>query len=157
MAACAGTDGAAILVDSQKSRGPGTSLALPSLPGRRPLQQPRKPMMSRALLARALTIFVGAVSLLAMSPPVGAQGVALDGTMPQPLPLFPADNWWNVDVSQAPLDPSSAAFIAFIGTTRQLHPDWGGSAGDPDDPTAIYGIPYIVVPGSQPLVPVTFV
>jgi hypothetical protein len=77
--------------------------------------------------------------------------------MPQPLPLFPADNWWNVDVSQAPLDPNSGNFISFIGTTRRLHPDWGGSAGDPGDPTAIYGIPYIVVPGSQPLVPVTFV
>jgi len=113
-------------------------------------------MMSRALLTRALTIFVATVSLLAMASSGHAQGVALDGTMPQPLPLFPADNWWNVDVSQAPLDANSASFIGFIGTTRQLHPDWGGSAGDPDDPTAIYGIPYLVVPGSQPLVPVTF-
>ena len=50
----------------------------------------------------------------------------------------------------------SIEFIGFIGNTRQLHPDWGGSAGDPDDPTAIYGIPYLVVPGNQPLVPVTF-
>ena len=114
-------------------------------------------MMSRAFLTRVLTIFVSAVSLLAMAPAVDAQGVALDGTMPQPLPLFPADNWWNVDVSQAPLDANSASFITFIGTNRQLHPDWGGSAGDPGDPTAIYGIPYIVVPGTQPLVPVTFV
>ena len=114
-------------------------------------------MMSRAFLTRALTIFVSAMSLQAMAPAVHAQGVALDGTMPQPLPLFPADNWWNADVSQAPLDPNSATFISFIGTNRQLHPDWGGSAGDPGDPTAIYGIPYIVVPGTQPLVPVTFV
>ena len=65
--------------------------------------------------------------------PVGAQGVALSGTMPQPLPLFPSDNWWNLDVSQAPLDANSANFITYIGTNRQLHPDWGGSAGDPDD------------------------
>ena len=114
-------------------------------------------MMSRAVLTRVLTIFVGAVSMLAFPPAVHAQGVVLDGTMPQPLPLFPADNWWNVDVSQAPLDTNSANFINFIGTTRRLHPDWGGSAGDPGDPTAIYGIPYIVVPGTQPLVPVTFV
>jgi hypothetical protein len=111
-------------------------------------------MMLRAFLTRALTIFVIALSGAA---PAGAQGVVLDGPMPQPLPLFPADNWWNLDVSQAPLDPNSQAFITFIGTTRRLHPDWGGSAGDPEDPTAIYGIPYIVVPGSQPLVPVTFV
>ena len=75
-------------------------------------------MMSRAFLTRALTIFVSAVSLQAMAPAVHAQGVALDGTMPQPLPLFPADNWWNVDVSQAPLDANSASFIAFIGDRR---------------------------------------
>jgi hypothetical protein len=86
-----------------------------------------------------------------------AQGVALGGTLPQPLPILPSDNWWNLDVSQAPLDPSSQAFITFVGTTRRLHPDWGGSAGDPGNPDAIYGIPYIVVPGTQPLVPVTFV
>jgi hypothetical protein len=115
-------------------------------------------MMSRAFLTRALTIFVGALSLLALPPAVRAQGVVLDGTMPQPLPLFPADNWWNVDISQAPLDGNSANFINFIGgSARRIHADWGGSAGDPDEPNAIYGMPYIVVPGSQPLVPVTFV
>jgi hypothetical protein len=115
-------------------------------------------MMSRAFLTRALTIFVGTVSLLALPPAVRAQGVVLDGTMPQPLPLFPADNWWNVDVSQAPLDPNSANFITLVGgAARRIHADWGGSAGDPEDPDAIYGMPYIVVPGTQPLVPVTFV
>jgi hypothetical protein len=111
-------------------------------------------MKPRAFLARALTIFVGTVSLLALPPAVGAQGVVLGGTMPQPLPLFPADNWWNVDVSQAPLDPGSAAFINFIGSADRVHADWGGSATDPD---TMYGIPYIVVPGNQPLLPVTFV
>ena len=35
-----------------------------------------------------------------------------------------------------------------------MHPDFGGDSGDPDYP--IYGIPYIVVSSSQPLVPVTF-
>jgi hypothetical protein len=85
---------------------------------------------------------------------VGAQPA---GPLPQPLPLFPADNWWNVDVSQAPLDTNSAGFIAWIGTTRRVHPDWGASANDPGDPTATYGMPYVSVPGSQPLVPVTWV
>lgn len=79
------------------------------------------------------------------------------GPVPQPLPLFPADNWWNVDVSQAPLDPASAAYISWIGTTRRVHPDWGASANAPSDPTATYGMPYVSVPGSQPLVPVTWV
>ncbi|MEO5822323.1 MAG: hypothetical protein ABIT71_17590, partial [Vicinamibacteraceae bacterium] len=115
-------------------------------------------MIPRAFLSRALTIFVGAVSLLALPSAVRGQGVVLDGNMPQPLPLFPADNWWNVDISQAPLDGNNANFITLLGgVNRRIHADWGGSAGDPDDPDAIYGMPYIVVPGSQPLVPVTFV
>lgn len=73
----------------------------------------------------------------------------LGGTLPGPLPLMPADNWWNVDISQAPVDPQSDTFIAFInnGGNRRLHPDWGA---------APYGIPFCSVPGDQPLVPVVF-
>ena len=80
------------------------------------------------------------------------------GPLPQPLPLFPADNWWNTDVSQAPVDGNSAAFIAWIGNNRdlRLRQDWGASANDPDDPTAMWGMPYVSVPGTQPLVPVTW-
>jgi hypothetical protein len=113
-------------------------------------------MMPRAVLARTLTFFVLLVSAVALAAaPAGAQGVVLDGTMPQPLPLFPADNWWNQDISQAPLDSNSANFINLIGgANRRIHADWGGSATDPD---TMYGLPYIVVPGNQPLLPVTFV
>jgi len=76
------------------------------------------------------------------------------GALPEPLPLFPPANWWNTDVSAAPVDPASASFIAFIGANRGLHPDFGGDSGDPDAP--IYGFPYVTVSGSQPLVPVVF-
>jgi len=85
---------------------------------------------------------------------------AIDGALPSPLPLLPSNNWWNVDISSAPVDKNSAAFISFIDNgngPRRLHPDWGGSAHDTSDPNGIYGIPYISVPGTQPLVPVTFV
>src|SRR5690242_20552753 len=68
------------------------------------------------------------------------------GDLPGPLPLFPADNWWNADISSAPVDARSSAYIRFIGASRRLHPYFGG----------IYGIPYIVVSGSQPRVPVVF-
>ena len=61
--------------------------------------------------------------------------------------LFPADNWWNQDISQAPVDPRSDAFIDFIGRTRTAHPDFGPPP---------YGIPYLSVSGGQPRVPVTF-
>jgi hypothetical protein len=89
-------------------------------------------------------------------PAAGAQGPEKDGPLPAPLPILPADNWWNTDITLAPVDPNSQNFISFInnGGNRRLHPDWGASAGDQDDPDLIYGIPYIVVPGSQPLVPV---
>jgi hypothetical protein len=87
-------------------------------------------------------------------PPVLGTGPTLneDFTARQ---VFPIDNWWNLDVTQAPLDPSSQALIDWIsGRTpqnpnarRQLHPDFGPPP---------YGIPYVGVPSSQPLRPVTF-
>jgi hypothetical protein len=69
---------------------------------------------------------------------------ARGGPLPQPLPLFPADNWWNLDISSWPVDSNSASFISFInnGGTRRLHPDFGGDAGSG---YSIYGMPYAVV------------
>ena len=73
---------------------------------------------------------------------------------------MPADNWWNVDISDWPVDTGSAAFIAFInnGGTRRLHPDLGGDAPTPDSPNGSYGMPYVVVSGVAPsdLLPVQF-
>lgn len=92
-----------------------------------------------------------ALAVALAGPPLAAQPVQ-GGPLPGPLPLFPADNWWNADVSAAPLDANGAAFIAWIGTSTGMHPDFGGNAGS----TAIYGMPYIVVPGTQPLEPVAF-
>jgi hypothetical protein len=64
-------------------------------------------------------------------------------------PLFPTDNPWNADVSNYCVDPNSNAYIASINQEKQyLHADFGS------DPT--YGIPYVVVPGTQPLVTVLF-
>jgi hypothetical protein len=62
--------------------------------------------------------------------------------------LFPDNNWWNQDITNAPIDPQSAAFIDFIGRSRTLHPDFGPPP---------YGIPYVGVGGSEPRAPVTFV
>lgn len=64
-------------------------------------------------------------------------------------PIFPADNAWNQDVSQMPVDAHSEAYLASMNAgAKNLHPDFGA------DPT--YGIPYVVVPGSQPKLPATF-
>jgi hypothetical protein len=83
--------------------------------------------------------------------------VPVEGATPTvPLPLFPPNNWWNQDISAAPVDPGSAAYIAFInnGGTRHLHPDFGGevSPGSVD----VYGMPYAIVDGLQPKQAVTF-
>ena len=69
--------------------------------------------------------------------------------------VFPASNWWNQDISAAPVDTRSAALIDWISgrsaaaptAVRRLHPDFGPPP---------YGIPYVVVAGDQPRVPVTF-
>lgn len=98
---------------------------------------------------RTALLLLSLLTLSALSQPAQR-----GGPLPPPLPLFPPDNWWNTDVSGAPVDPQSGAFIAYIGATRGLHPDFGGDSGDPSAP--IYGMPYVTVPGSQPLVAVTF-
>jgi hypothetical protein len=104
----------------------------------------RLPTAGRAALTTLL--------LLAAAP---APGQAIrNGPLPQPLPLLPADNWWNADVSQAPVDPASNALLDAIGRDRRLHPDFGGDA--PQAPE-IFGMPYASVPGDQPLMPVAFV
>jgi len=101
--------------------------------------------MLRAL--RAL-FFPGGLALAAM---VLAQP---QGPLPQPLPLFPPDNWWNADIRQAPVDPRSSQFLEVAGLDRGLHPDFGGdSQPDPE----IYGMVYLSVPATQPLLPVDFV
>jgi hypothetical protein len=74
------------------------------------------------------------------------EGASLHGK-----PLFPPDNAWNKDISADPVDPNSANLIASIGVTTGLHPDFGTVYnGAPN------GIPYIVVSGSQPLVPLNW-
>jgi hypothetical protein len=69
--------------------------------------------------------------------------------------VFPADNWWNQDISTAPVDARSAQLIDFISgrsasnptAVRRLHPDFGPPP---------YGIPYVVVSGDQARMPVMF-
>lgn len=76
---------------------------------------------------------------------------AFTGTSPTiaGCPVFPGDNPWNEDISNLPVDPNSANYIASINSTRRfLHADFGS------DPA--YGIPYAVVPASQAFVPITF-
>ncbi len=98
-------------------------------------------------LLAALTAQAGSALCPASAPALGApvRGAA---------PLFPADNWWNLDVRSAPVDANSAAFVSFIGSTRALHPDFGGE--ESPGSVAIYGMPYAVVDASQVKATVNF-
>ncbi len=65
--------------------------------------------------------------------------------------VLPADNPWNQRVDTLPVDPQSDLYIASMGGFTKFHPDFGGNwEGKP------FGIPYVVVTGAQPKVPVTF-
>ena len=78
----------------------------------------------------------------------------IGGALPGPLPIFPAGNWWNTDISTAPVDPASASYISFIGPARTMHPDFGGDVS-PGSAQG-YGFPYAVVDGTTPLRAVQF-
>src|SRR3990172_8655910 len=65
--------------------------------------------------------------------------------------ILPPDNPWNTDISGFPLHPQSDAFVNSVGRADHLHPDFGTVwQGAP------IGIPYVIVSGSQPKVPVSF-
>jgi hypothetical protein len=94
------------------------------------------------------------VSVSVQPPPGACNGAALGaGASLQGFLPFPADNAWNQDVSAAPVDPNSAAIIAFIGASTGLHADFGAGLWQ----GAPIGIPYTVVASSaQAKVPVAF-
>jgi len=62
-------------------------------------------------------------------------------------PIYGAGSWWARDIRDAPVDPDSDAVLRFI-RGASLHPDFGPPP---------FGIPYVTVSSSEPLVPVTFV
>jgi len=61
--------------------------------------------------------------------------------------IFPANNVWNARIDTLPLDKNSAAYVASMNATNtKLHPDFGAGGG----------MPYNLVPDSQPKVKVPF-
>jgi hypothetical protein len=61
--------------------------------------------------------------------------------------LFPADNPWNQKITNAPVAANSGQLLASIGLTSHFHPDFGTTYAG-----ALNGIPFNVVPGTQPKV-----
>jgi hypothetical protein len=71
---------------------------------------------------------------------------------PLPCPVLPADNIWNRDIAAMPVHSMSATWVATIGSSSVLHPDFGAGPYR----NRILGIPYTVIPSTQPTVPMTF-
>jgi uncharacterized repeat protein (TIGR01451 family) len=96
----------------------------------------------------ALAVAAATVVVSAQTPPVINESLAVRQ-------VFPATNWWNLDIRSAPVDTSSQKYIDWISgratnpsAVRKLHPDFGPPP---------YGVPYVVVSGDEPLTPVNFV
>jgi hypothetical protein len=63
--------------------------------------------------------------------------------------VFPSDNPWNTDISQEPVDPNSANYMAHMNAgSTNLHPDFGHNPH--------YGIPVTIAPPSTPFVKMKF-
>lgn len=76
--------------------------------------------------------------------------VGSDGT-PGGCTIFPPNNPWNQDITSLPVHSNSSNFVNAIGGSKPLHPDFGTVwNGAPN------GIPFIIVPGNQPRVPINF-
>ncbi len=99
------------------------------------------PRRARTAAAAALAIVVTA-ALAACGPTVPTTTC----------PMFPADSHWHADVRGLPVRANSTAMVARVGTTGSLKADFGSGlwAGGP------IGIPYVVVDGTQPKVPISF-
>ena len=65
--------------------------------------------------------------------------------------VFPANNVWNTRIDKLPVDANSAAYVASANATNnKLHPDFGHGT------IVTGGMPYNLVPGTQPKYPVSF-
>jgi hypothetical protein len=115
---------------------------------------PGDPLPRRRFLKRT----AAGAAMLGTSACLAGRAFGADGKMPLGpnanlggWPLLPAEDPWNRDVSADEVDPASDAILASIGLDKPLHEDFGLVwKGEPA------GIPYTVVAGDQPRVPVTF-
>jgi len=69
--------------------------------------------------------------------------------------VFPDDNIWNHRVDTLPVSAQSDTYVSQIGPSDGLKADFGEGVWPPGSDSPI-GIPYVLVPGTQPLVGITF-
>jgi hypothetical protein len=100
---------------------------------------------------KTVTLYV-CVTVILFSHPLIGLTIAQTGPSLEGCPVFPMDNVWNTAIENLPVDSNSAAYIATIGADKGLHPDFGSGTWDGGP----IGIPYNIVPGTQPKVPIEF-
>src|SRR5688572_25205398 len=92
--------------------------------------------------------------VLAIALAFNASPATQGGAIPVPLPLFPPNNWWNIDISNAPAVSDPTIYHARMGgANKGMHPDFGGDAGDGN----VYGFPFILVNSTQQKLLVDFI
>ncbi len=90
---------------------------------------------------------VVAAALFGSAPALHAQAPSVGGCT-----VLPADNIWNVRVDSLPVDANSAAYVASIGATIGVHPDFGSGFWDGGP----IGIPFTTVRADEPEVAIEF-
>jgi hypothetical protein len=95
--------------------------------------------------ALSVAAALGALAVYALAPPHTVHAATVPGTLCN---AFPADNVWNTDISQLPVNSNSATWIASTMPSSGLtHPDFGGPP---------YGIPFNVVDSTHPTTNFTY-
>ncbi|MCU1370235.1 MAG: hypothetical protein JWO77_1429 [Ilumatobacteraceae bacterium] len=103
-------------------------------------------MNTGSVVRRVLPLaVVGALALTGLS---GCQS-QVPGT---DCPMFPADSRWHASVAKLPVLANSSSIVATVGASSGLKADFGSGLWDGGP----IGIPYVVVPATQPKVRVTF-
>src|SRR6476660_4275635 len=111
-------------------------------------------MRRAAVIAFALVLVAGGLAIAKNKhhqgklprgpyPSLGACPVFPKSTAAPNAPSAADESAWNQDISQAPLDPNSAGYIAYINAHGgdSVHPDFGSPP--------VYGFPYAVVGKKQ--------
>ena len=116
-------------------------------------------MRSSAWYGMATTVVAAAVAAVGVVPSSSAQstaaapGAADDKGGVGGCSVFPANNYWNADISDLPVHARSRQWMSHMSSGSDLHPDFGPSYGEAPRP---YGIPITVVTGAHRKVRVGF-
>src|SRR5687768_3470226 len=87
--------------------------------------------------------------------PVQADQLQLQNNLSMPIggcPIFPDNNIWNTPINNLPVHARSDQWVNTIGRNTGFHMDFGSGTWDGGP----IGIPYNLVGGSVPKVPVSF-